>query len=180
LHEPSYLSLYTTGLIPAAISAWFAGAADARGPWARPNDRWSLDFSADQSIDVRPCACWSWLTTARVISRKARCGPTSPSLQRRSRRVEHAAGSEAESRGGLGTVTDLLYQIPLIRTRGPIGAVRWTRLGRISKATTSSVGTPWMWTLAYGGHEDRTTTHGYEATRHAAMQASARSWHRET
>ena len=48
-------------------------------------------------------------------------------------------------------------------------------MGRIFKATTSPVGTPWMWTLAYGDHEDRTPTHGYEATRHAAMQAFARS-----
>jgi hypothetical protein len=36
-----------------------------------------------------------------------------------------------------------------------------------------------MWTLAYGDHEDRTPTHGYEATRQAAMQAFAGSWHRE-
>jgi len=53
-------------------------------------------------------------------------------------------------------------------------------IGRIFKATTSPVGTPWIWTLAYGDHEDRTPTHGYEATRQAAMQAFARSWHRET
>jgi hypothetical protein len=37
-----------------------------------------------------------------------------------------------------------------------------------------------MWTLAFGHHEDRTPTHGYEATREAAMQAFAKSWHRET
>jgi len=29
-----------------------------------------------------------------------------------------------------------------------------------------------MWTLAYGDREDRTPTHGYEATREAAMAAS--------
>jgi hypothetical protein len=40
-------------------------------------------------------------------------------------------------------------------------------------------GNPWMWTLAYGQHEDRTPTHGYEPTREAAMQAFARSWKRE-
>jgi hypothetical protein len=34
-------------------------------------------------------------------------------------------------------------------------------IGRIFKATTSPAGTPWMWTLAYGDHEDRTPTHGY-------------------
>ena len=27
---------------------------------------------------------------------------------------------------------------------------------------------PWMWTLAFGHHEDRTPTHGYESTREAA------------
>jgi hypothetical protein len=32
------------------------------------------------------------------------------------------------------------------------------------------------WTLAYGHHEDRTPTHGYEPTREAAMAAFAKSW----
>jgi hypothetical protein len=53
-------------------------------------------------------------------------------------------------------------------------------IGRIFKATTAPAGTPWMWTLSYGEHEDRTPTHGYEPTREAAMKAFARSWHRET
>jgi hypothetical protein len=52
-------------------------------------------------------------------------------------------------------------------------------VGRIFKAAASPVGTPWMWTLAYGYHEDRTPTHGYEATREAAMAAFAKSWRRE-
>jgi hypothetical protein len=38
---------------------------------------------------------------------------------------------------------------------------------------------PWMWTLAFGHREDRTPTHGYEATREAAMAAFAKSWRRE-
>jgi hypothetical protein len=33
--------------------------------------------------------------------------------------------------------------------------------------------------LAYGYHEDRTPTHGYAATREAAMAAFAKSWRRE-
>ena len=37
----------------------------------------------------------------------------------------------------------------------------------------------WLWTLAYGQHENRTPTHGYEATREAAMAAFAKSWRRE-
>ena len=56
-----------------------------------------------------------------------------------------------------------------------------TVIGRIFEATASPIGTPWMWILtSYRDHEDRTPAHGYEATRQAAMQAFARSWHRET
>jgi hypothetical protein len=40
------------------------------------------------------------------------------------------------------------------------------------------VGSPWMWTLAFGHHEDRTPTHGYATTREAAMAAFAKSWRR--
>jgi hypothetical protein len=45
-------------------------------------------------------------------------------------------------------------------------------VGRIFKANAAPVGSPWMWT-------DRTPTHGYEATREAAMAAFAKSWRRE-
>jgi hypothetical protein len=38
---------------------------------------------------------------------------------------------------------------------------------------------PGVWTLAFGHHEDRTPTHGYEATREAAMAAFVKSWRRE-
>jgi hypothetical protein len=51
-------------------------------------------------------------------------------------------------------------------------------VGRIFKANASPVGASWMWTLAFGYHEDRTPTHGY-ATREAAMAAFAKSWRRE-
>jgi len=49
-------------------------------------------------------------------------------------------------------------------------------VGRIFKAAASPVGTPWMWTLAFGHHEDRSPTDGYEATREEAMAAFAKSW----
>jgi len=52
-------------------------------------------------------------------------------------------------------------------------------IGRIFKATASPAGMPWRWTLVYGQHEDCTPTHGYEATREAAMRAFAKSWWRE-
>jgi hypothetical protein len=44
-------------------------------------------------------------------------------------------------------------------------------VGRIFRAAASPEGSPWMWALAFGHHEDRTSTHGYEATREAAMAA---------
>jgi hypothetical protein len=52
-------------------------------------------------------------------------------------------------------------------------------VGRIFRANASPVGASWMWTLAFGHHENRTPTHGYAATREAAMAAFAKSWRRE-
>jgi hypothetical protein len=52
-------------------------------------------------------------------------------------------------------------------------------VGRILKAHAAPAGSPWMWTLTFGYHEDRTPTHGYAETREAAMAAFAKSWRRE-
>jgi hypothetical protein len=35
------------------------------------------------------------------------------------------------------------------------------------------VGTPWMWTLAFGQHEDRTPTHGYDLSLHRSDTATS-------
>ena len=51
-------------------------------------------------------------------------------------------------------------------------------VGRIFKVRLGGR-TPWMWTVASAHHEGRTPTHGYEATREAAMTAFAKSWRRE-
>ena len=48
-------------------------------------------------------------------------------------------------------------------------------VGRVIKSAAAPVGQPWLWTLIYGYHEDRTPTHGYEPTREAAMAAFAKS-----
>ena len=48
-------------------------------------------------------------------------------------------------------------------------------VGRIMRAAASPVDAPWLWTLAFGYHEDRTPTHGYAATGGAAMAAFAKS-----
>jgi hypothetical protein len=52
-------------------------------------------------------------------------------------------------------------------------------VGRIYKAHAAPTGSPWMWTLAFWHHEGRSPTHGYAATREAAMAAFAKSWRRE-
>jgi hypothetical protein len=52
-------------------------------------------------------------------------------------------------------------------------------VGRIMKAAAKPADASWLWTLAYGQHEDHTPTHGYEPTREAAMAAFAKSWRRE-
>jgi hypothetical protein len=49
----------------------------------------------------------------------------------------------------------------------------------LANANAAPVGSPWMWTLAFGHHEDRTPTHGYAATRETAMAAFAKSWRGE-
>ena len=38
-------------------------------------------------------------------------------------------------------------------------------VGRIMQAAAVPVGMSWMWTLAFGHHDDRTPAHGYAATR---------------
>ena len=38
-------------------------------------------------------------------------------------------------------------------------------VGRIFFTEAAFEGRQWVWTLAYGLYEDRTPTHGYEATR---------------
>jgi hypothetical protein len=47
------------------------------------------------------------------------------------------------------------------------------------KAMASPQRVPWMWTSAFGYHEDRKPSHGYAATREEAMAAFAKSWRRE-
>jgi hypothetical protein len=46
-------------------------------------------------------------------------------------------------------------------------------VGRIMEAAAAPVGSPWMWTLIFDYHEDRSPKYGYEATREAAMAAFA-------
>ena len=53
-------------------------------------------------------------------------------------------------------------------------------VGRIFKAAASPVGTPWMWTiLVIEDRENYMLTHGYAASREAAMAAFAKSWRPE-
>ena len=52
-------------------------------------------------------------------------------------------------------------------------------VGRIFLSPAAPDSRPWMWTLAYGQHRDRSPTHGFEPTREAAMAAFAKSWRRQ-
>jgi hypothetical protein len=52
-------------------------------------------------------------------------------------------------------------------------------VGRIMRVAAAPERTPWFWSLASDYRKDRTPTHGYEPTRHAAMAAFAKSWRRE-
>jgi len=65
-------------------------------------------------------------------------------------------------------------------SRSPTGSSRHRRQspGRVRQRLALAAEirpweTPWMWTLIFGHH--RTPTHGYEATREAAMAAFAKS-----
>jgi hypothetical protein len=78
-------------------------------------------------------------------------------------------------------------ETPLILKRAPIGDNQddfevlegGVIVGRISLCRPAMEGKQWAWSLAYGHHKDRTPTHGYEATREAAMAAFAKSWRRQ-
>jgi len=52
-------------------------------------------------------------------------------------------------------------------------------IGHIRLSESTPKATPWRWTLAYGQTKARTRTHGYGATREAALQALAKNWNRE-
>ena len=52
-------------------------------------------------------------------------------------------------------------------------------VGRIMKAAASPVDAPWLWTLAFGHHEDRTPTRGYAPTRETATAGFANGLRRE-
>ena len=51
-------------------------------------------------------------------------------------------------------------------------------VGRIFLSPAAPQGRPWMWTCGHYG-DIRRAAYGYEPTREAAMQAFARSWHRD-
>ena len=77
-------------------------------------------------------------------------------------------------------MTDLLLQ-PML-ARGPndydVIADDWI-VGRIVLSDASPAERPWLWSLDHEFYQGREQTHGYEATREAAMQALARAGLRE-
>src|SRR6516162_10447044 len=59
-------------------------------------------------------------------------------------------------------------------TRGLFCAALRRERKKAPPASGAQVGTPWMWTLAFGHHEDRWPIYGFEPTREAAMAAFAK------
>jgi hypothetical protein len=53
-------------------------------------------------------------------------------------------------------------------------------VGRIFVSQAAPQDRQWMWTIAYGHHEGRAPTRGYEHTHEAAMAAFAKSWRQES
>jgi hypothetical protein len=52
-------------------------------------------------------------------------------------------------------------------------------VGRIARySALRDQSKPWVWSVDFAFQEGRHPTHGFEATREAAMQAFARSWFR--
>src|SRR6266478_7200022 len=53
-------------------------------------------------------------------------------------------------------------------------AFRWRAVvGHIMKAASATVGAPWLWTLAFGQHEDRTPMHGDARGRDGGVRQAA-------
>ena len=78
----------------------------------------------------------------------------------------------------IGSSTDAQIQLLAGRVNGTLAGATAARpriewddddvVGRIIKAAASPQGMSWLWTLAFKYYEDRTSTHGYAATREAA------------
>jgi len=49
-------------------------------------------------------------------------------------------------------------------------------VGRIMKAVAAPVGSPWIWTLAYGYQEDRTPTHGTKRRARLRSRSPGAGW----
>jgi hypothetical protein len=99
-----------------------------------------------------------------------------------------ASSAGDEARGGRGLAPLAYLMLKRASTSRPSGD--WNDddfdvladgavVGRIFKVHAAPVGSPWMWTLDLWHCEDRTPTHGYAATREAAMTAFAKSWRHE-
>lgn len=80
-----------------------------------------------------------------------------------------------------------MTQAGLVLKRAPIG---WNQddydvlsdgvlIGRIFLLPAAPADRQWMWAIGYGHHKGRALTHGYGATREAAMAAFAKAWRRE-
>ena len=89
----------------------------------------------------------------------------------------------ANFRDGQGAMSELkLQEAPGSRTNNFQVLDEAGRIIGYIVLLTALAGThakPWMWSIDFSLHEGRDQTHGFEATREAAMEAFTRCWFRE-
>ena len=98
--------------------------------------------------------------------------------------VEVAEASGVPYLGGLFCKVSMSMTSLLLKRSGPV-ANQYKVLagdefvGHIRLSESAPEATPWRWTLAAWAKGRRAPTLGYGGTREEALQALARSWHRE-
>jgi hypothetical protein len=75
-------------------------------------------------------------------------------------------------------MTELLLQPTADPSNYEVIAGSGQPVGRIALYGTSHM-KPWLWSIDHQFHDGHDPVRGFEATREAAMQAFAKSWHRE-
>src|SRR3954451_925234 len=94
----------------------------------------------------------------------------------------HALGATRGRSGGQGAMSELVLREVLESRGNNFQVLEAGRIIGYIVLLTALAGThpkPWMWSIDFAFCEGRDQTHGFEATREAAMEAFTRCWFRE-